>query len=219
MLQTGWTDQQHVATNYANAIRKANVKNVVVLSSIGAHMGSGAGPVDGLAFLESKINELPDVNAVYLRPAYFYFNLYAMIPLIKNAGIMGANQPGDLKMVLVHPDDIAAVATEKLLSLPFKGKEIVYISSDERTWEDIDNTLSKSIGKQNIPWVEFTDEQSLNGMLQAGLSETIAKGYTNMGAALRSGEMEADYWNNRPSRLGKIKLEDFAKSFAEAFNN
>ena len=217
---TDWmTHQQHVANNYVEAIKKSNVKNVVVLSSVGAHMGTGAGPVDGLAFLESKINELQDMNTVYLRPAYFYFNLYAMIPLIKNAGIMGANQPGDLKMVLVHPDDIATVATEKLLKLPFKGKEIVYIASDERTWEDINNTLAKSIGKLNIPWVEFTDEQSLSGMLQAGLPETIAKGYTNMGAALRSGEMEADYWNNRPSQLGNIKLEDFAKSFAEAYNN
>lgn len=211
--------QKQVVINYVEAIKKSNVKHVVALSSIGAHMGTGAGPVDGLAFLESKINELQNVHAVYLRPSYFYLNLLSMIPMIKNAGIMGSNQPGDFKMVLVHTSDIADVAVDKLLDARFKGKEVVYISSDEKTWDEIKHSLTKSIGKENIPWVEFTDEQSLNGMLQAGLPETIAKAYTNMGEALRSGEMEADYWKNRPATFGKIKLEDFAKEFAAAYNN
>lgn len=207
-----------IADNYVAAIKTSGVKNIVVLSSVGAHMGTGAGPVDGLAYLESKINEL-DVNAVHLRPSYFYYNLFAMIPLIKNAGIMGTNQPADHKLVLTHTSEIANVAAEQLLKLSFTGKQVVYIGNDERTWADITNVLAKSIGKENIPWVEFTDEQSLNGMLQAGLNPEIAKGYTNMGAALRSGEMEADYWKNHPKQLGNIKLEDFAKEFAAAFNS
>lgn len=209
---------KNIADNYAEAIKKSSVKNIVVLSSVGAHMGSGAGPVDGLAYLESKINEL-DVNAVYLRPSYFYYNLFSMIPLIKHAGIMGTNQPASHKLVLTHTSEIASVASEQLLKLNFTGKKVIYIGNDERTWADITNVLSRSIGKENIPWVEFTDEQSLNGMLQAGLNPEIAKGYTNMGAALRSGEMEADYWKNHPQQLGKIKLEDFAKEFAAAFNS
>jgi len=211
--------QKKIADNYAEAIEKGNVKNVVVLSSIGAHMGTGAGPVDGLAYLESKINELKNVNALYLRPSYFYYNLLSMIPLIKTSGIMGSNQPGDYSLSLTHPNDIATIAAQKLLDLNFTGKDVVYISSDERTWADITNTLTQSIGKTNIPWIEFTDQQSLEGMLQAGLPETIAKGYTNMGIALRSGEMQADYHKQNAPQLGKIKLEDFAKEFAIAFNN
>ena len=216
---TDWiTYQKKVADNYIAAIQNNHVKNVVVLSSVGAHMRNGAGPVDGLAYLESRLNEITDVNAVYLRPSYFYYNLLSMIPLIKNAGIMGSNQPATHKIVLTHTSDIAAVAEEKLLHLNFKGKQVVYISSDEKTWGEITSTLTKAIGKENIPWVEFTDQQSLEGMLQAGLPETIAKGYTAMGAALRSGEMEADYWKNKPAQFGKVKLEDFVKEFVAAYN-
>ncbi len=216
---TDWiTYQKKVADNYIAAIQNNQVKNVVVLSSVGAHMRNGAGPVDGLAYLESRLNEITDVNAVYLRPSYFYYNLLSMIPLIKNAGIMGSNQPATHKIVLTHTSDIAAVAEEKLLHLDFNGKQVVYISSDEKTWGEITSTLTKAIGKENIPWVEFTDQQSLEGMLQAGLPETIAKGYTAMGAALRSGEMEADYWKNKPAQFGKVKLEDFVKEFVAAYN-
>ena len=210
--------QQKVADNYIQALAKNSIKNVVVLSSIGAHMGKGAGPVDGLAYLESKLNQLPELNAVYLRPSYFYYNLLSMIPLIKNAGIMGSNQPADFKLVLVHPTDIAAVAAKKLLDLDFTGKQVCYIGGDERTWTDITATLSGVVGKENVPWVEFTDEQSLNGMLHAGLPETIANAYTTMGIALRSGEMQSDYWKQHPHEMGKVKLEEFATEFAEAFN-
>jgi hypothetical protein len=56
-------------------------------------------------------------------------------------------------------------------------------------------------------------------MLQAGLPETIANGYTSMGAAFRRGDAQEDYWKNHPAELGKIKLEDFAAVFATTYNN
>lgn len=211
--------QKMIADNYIAAIKENNIMKVVLLSSIGAHMRKGAGPVDGLAYLETKLDELQNVNAVYLRPSYFYYNLLSMIPLIKNAGIMGSNQPAGYKLVLTHPNDIAEVAAEKLLNGKFAGKEIEYIGSDEKTWAEITNSLTKAVNKENIPWVEFTDEQSFKGMVEAGLPETIAKGYTQMGVALKNGEMQADYWQHKPSALGKTKLEDFTKEFARAYNS
>jgi hypothetical protein len=55
-------------------------------------------------------------------------------------------------------------------------------------------------------------------MLGAGLSEETAKNYVEMGVALRTGQMTADYWKHRPTTLGKIKLADFAKVFAAVYN-
>ncbi|HRX10835.1 MAG TPA: hypothetical protein P5210_04235, partial [Draconibacterium sp.] len=119
--------------------------------------------------------------------------------------------------VIVHPNDIAEVAAEELLGLSFKGKSIIYIVSDEKTTTEISSILGKAIGKPEIPWVNFTDEDTLNGMLQAGVPMEIAKNYTEMGAAMRSGEMDADYRKNKPSEFGKIKLEDWAPVFAGAY--
>lgn len=211
--------QKEVAHNYVAAIQANNIKNVLLLSSVGAHMINGAGPVDGLAYLEKLLNELEDVKTVFLRPSYFFYNLFSMIPLIKTMGIMGSNIGSQHKIALTHTNDIVDVASAILLNNTFNGKQIIYIASDERTFEEITSVLGSSIGKTDIAWVEFTDEQSLGGILQSGLSQTIADGYTEMGKAIRSKAMESDYLNNKPSELGKVKLEDFAKEFALAFNN
>lgn len=210
--------QNKVTEVYFTALKTNNIKYVVVLSSIGAHLGNGAGPVDGLADLEKKFSELKQVNIKYLRPSYFFNNLFGMIPLIKNANIMGSNfGSSDEKLVLTDTSDIAEAALEELLSLNFEGQSIRYIASDERHPAEIAETLSKAISKPGIPWISFTDEQALSGMQQAGLTPSLSSAYTIMGKAIREGAMQNDYWKNHPSKLGKIKLEDFAIQFAAAY--
>jgi uncharacterized protein YbjT (DUF2867 family) len=217
---TGWREYQNkVADIYVNALRANNIRYAVVLSSVGAHMGNGAGPVDGLADLEKKLSALQNLNLKILRPSYFYYNLFGMIPLIKNMNIMGSNFGNtEEKLILTATADIADAATEELLSLNFKGQSIRYIASDERHPNEIAEVLSKSVGK-SAPWISFSDDQALGGLLQAGLPPSIAEGYVAMGKGIREGKVQEHYWQNRPSTLGKIKLEDFAKQFAAAYNN
>lgn len=217
---TNWRSYQDAITaNYVQAVKKNNIQYVVVLSSVGAHMSNGAGPVDGVAALEKEIAAIPNIHAKLLRPSYFFYNLFAMIPLVKNMGFMGANFGNtNEKLVLTDTDDIAAAATEALLHLNFKEVSVQYIASDERHPNEIAAVLGNAVNKPAVNWVSFTDEQSLQGMLQAGLPQTIAEGYTTMGTALRSGQMQADYWNNRPQQLGKLKLEAFAAQFAAVYN-
>lgn len=210
--------QNNVSDIFVAAIQQSQVNNAVVLSSVGAHMGEGSGPVDGLADLEKKLAVLKEVNVKCLRPSYFMYNLFSMIPLIRGMNIMGSNFGGTgEKLVLTHTNDIADVLAEELLGLSFTGQSIRYIASDERDPAEIASVLSNAIGKPGIPWVTFTDEQALSGMLQAGLPETIANGYTELGTALRTGAAQEDYWKHQPVP-GKIKLEDFAKEFAAVFN-
>ena len=210
--------QQTVANNYVAAVKANNIQYVVQLSSIGAHMRKGAGPIDGLGYLEEQLATLLNVNVVFLRPSYFFNNLFGQIGLVKQAGIFGANFGGtDEKLVLVDTNDIAAVAAEKLLSLSFIGQTIQYIASDEITTDEIAKVLGEAIGKPGTPWVIFTNEQSYEGMIGAGLDKEIATGYTQMGASIKNGLIQADYWEKRPI-LGKLKLTEFAKAFAAAYN-
>ena len=217
---TDWLGyQKEVVDNYIAAITTNKLKYIVALSSVGAHMRKGAGPVDGLGYLEEQLEKLDGVNIRILRPSYFFYNLFSQINMIKNAGFVASTQPADFKLVLTHTSDIADVAASHLLTPAFTGLSIENIGSDDsHTWTDISKTLGDAIGKPALPYVELTDEQSLGGMLQAGLSQTIANGYVAMGKALRDGEMQSDYWQNPPQKLGKFKLADFAKEFATAYN-
>src|SRR4051812_24361464 len=211
----GWIGK--IGENYTAAIKEGGVQYVVNLSSIGAHMPDGAGPVSGLYRVENTLNTLTDVNIIHLRPAYFYQNLFTNIGIIKHANIMGGNF-GDDKSPLVHPNDVAVVAAEELLSLSFKGHSVRYIVGDERTVKEIAAVLGSAIGKPDLPWIVFSDEQNLQGAIQAGLAEEVAKNYTEMGHAMRTGTFYEEYKLNKPV-FNSIKLEDFAKEFAGAYNS
>lgn len=210
--------QKGVSENYASAIQQSGVKNFVQLSSIGAHMGQGAGPIDGLSYLEKRLESIDGINVKKLRPSYFYTNFYNLIDLIKQAGILGSNMGnGEQKLVLTHPKDIAAAAAKQLLALDFKGQSIEYVSSDIRPFSDIAKVLGDAIGQPELPWISFSDEESLQGMLQSGLPEIFAKSYVQMGKSIREGFIQEDYFSRNEQPQGKVKLEDFAKEFKKSF--
>ena len=206
-----------VADNYAQALKDSDLKYVINLSSIGADVGNGTGPVDGLSYFEKLLNTTPGLNIKHLRPAYFYSNFLAQIGMIKQAGIMGGNFGEGEKLFLTHTNDIAAAALEELLNLKFSGNSVRYIISDERSGKEIAQATGNAIGI-DLPWVVFTDDQQKQGLLQAGLSETHAENYTTLGRALREGYMQAHARANKP-QFGNTKLEDFAKEFAVAYNS
>lgn len=209
--------QQEIIDNYVKSLTgNTTIKYIVNLSSVGAHLGKDTGPIDGISAFEKELNKLSGVQVKHLRPVFFYYNLLAQLPMLKHAGIMGANY-GEQKIALVSPNDIAAVVLEELSSLNFSGNSVRYIASDERTGNEVAEVLSNAIGKK-FPWVVFTDEQLLKGLQDGGLSATHSSGYVEMGAAQRSGKLLEDYQKHKPA-FSKTKLEDFAKEFKAAYNS
>jgi uncharacterized protein YbjT (DUF2867 family) len=208
-----------VGKNYAAAIKASNIKYVVNLSSVGAHLPEGCGPVSGLYIVEQALNELTGVNVKHLRPMYFFANLLANVGLIKHMNIIGSNFGGNnFKFALVDTNDIADAAFEELNKLNFTGNSVRYIASDEVTTDEIAKVIGTAIGKPELPWVTFSDEQAFGGMVQAGLTEEIARNYAEMGHAISDGSMYGDYWAKHPADLGKTKLKDFAKVFAAVYS-
>jgi uncharacterized protein YbjT (DUF2867 family) len=203
---------------YAEAIKETGVKRVVMLSSTGVESPIENGPIKSLHYIEKFYNELEKTSVTFLRAGYFYINFLNDIPLIKNAGIIGGNFPGNIKIPLVHPTDIAKAASEELVKNS-EGKNVRYIVSDLREASDLAKIFGNAIGKPELPWVEFKDEDSLNGMLQAGLSQEMAEMYTEMGRGIRTGVVQKDFVDHGEPVDGKVTLEEFAKEFAERFNS
>jgi len=71
---------------------------------------------------------------------------------------------------------------------------------------------------QDEPEIIITNEQVQGGLEAAGMPTHIAAGLVEMNASIHSGALEEDYYRNRPAVMGKVKLTDFAKEFAAAFN-
>lgn len=206
-----------IGHKYASAIAKSGVKQVINLSSIGADNTGGTGPIAGLHDVENTLNELKDVAVRHIRAAYFFTNYYNDISMIKHLNTIGANYGADTKMLLVQPEDIAdAIAHE--IEQGFTGKSYRYVVGDDTTAAQAAQTLGAAIGKPYLQWTEFTDEQALKGMLQAGLPTEISRNYVEMGVALRTGLLRADYEKTNGQVSGTRRLKDFGPQFAEKFN-
>jgi uncharacterized protein YbjT (DUF2867 family) len=202
---------------YAQSIRQSAVKRVVHLSSIGAHTNKGVGLLRFHYEVENILQGLPaDVAISFLRPVGFYYNLFAFIPTIRSQDIIATNHHLEYKEPWVSPRDIAAVAAEEI-TLDFSGRRIRYIASDELTSDETAGILGTAIGYPGLKWVAVADDQLLNGMIAAGINPKAAQGLTEMNAGRRDGALYEDYFRNKPI-LGKVKLKDFAKEFAEVYN-
>jgi uncharacterized protein YbjT (DUF2867 family) len=143
--------------------------------------------------------------------------MYGYIQSIKTQGAIVANYGGDEREPWVSPLDIAATIAEEM-EKPFAGRTIRYIASDELSPNEVTSILGESIGKTDLKWLTITDDQLLEGMIAAGMNPQTAKGFVEMNASRRGGILYQDYYRNKPV-LGKVKLKEFAKDFATAYNH
>jgi uncharacterized protein YbjT (DUF2867 family) len=204
--------------NYLEAIRTSGVKRVVNLSSIGAHLSGGTGPIAGLYDVEHTLNMLDGIAIKHLRAGMFFINFFFDIGTIRNMGIMGNNYGEKTKLIMVHPRDIAAIAAQELQG-SFEGKSHRYVVSDEREISEIVKILGTAIDKPELAWVQFSDGEAFAGMTSAGMSQAIAGVYVEMGNAINSGILFEDFDQHKPEVWGTTRLVDFAKEFAAVYKS
>ena len=208
-----------VGKNYARAIQEAGVSYVVNLSSSGSPL-AGQPPLVNYQNLETFLDELPTINVLHIRPGGFYSNFYGSIPLIRHQGIIGNNYGDNIAMVLSHPEDIADAAVEAFSTLSFTGKNVKYIISDTQNGRQISQILGKAIGKPDLTWVQFTDEQLLQALMQNGFSKEAAQHYiVDMGIAIREGLLAAHYAQQAKEVAGSRNFTLFAEEFARVYQH
>ncbi|MGV7105758.1 NmrA family NAD(P)-binding protein [Flavobacterium sp. U410] len=207
----------NIAKSYAQAVLQSGVAKVIHLSSIGAHTDTGVGMLATHHLVENILKEVPDtVSIKTMRPVGFYYNMFAFIPTIKNAGTIIQNYGGNEKEPWVSPLDIADVIAEEI-EKPFVGRTVRYVASDEVSPNEVAKTLGEAIGKPDLQWNVISDEQFQNNLVHIGFNPLIAQGLTEMNAGRRN-NLYDDYKQNKPV-LGKVKLKDFAKDFATIYNS
>ena len=206
-----------IGSSYKKAVAQSGVKKVVHLSSVGAHTDEGTGILLFHYNVEQILLKLPeDVAIKFIRPVGFYINMFSFIQSVKTKGAIISNYGGDRAEPWVSPLDIAAViATE--MDEPFEGRTVRYVASDEVSPNQIAKVLGQAIGKPELEWKVIPDEQLLAHWLSIGFNPQVAKGFVALQASQGTGELYADFYRNKPV-FGKVKLSDFAKDFANAYN-
>jgi uncharacterized protein YbjT (DUF2867 family) len=209
--------QNEVAKACANAIRQEGISYVVNLSSVGAHLSQGAGPISGLYDVEQQLNQLKGVNVVHLRPGYFMENFFLNVDLIRRQNISGSPLRGDLPIPMITTRDIAEVAAQLLLSLDYSGQtKRELLGQRDISMREATGIIGKAIGKEGLPYVQFSYEQAEQAMLEMGLSPDVARSLNEMDRGLNE-ERVRPLEKRNAGNTTPTSFEQFAESFAAVY--
>lgn len=221
---------RRVAQNYAQVLKEAGTRRVVILSGWAADLVKA----ENVEYLFDGL----DASLTIMRPAAFYTNFYQSMDLIKGKGLINkfltlrhsglwtlltgktgllmGNYGGDDRVVFVSPKDIADAVAEELFLMP-KEKTIRYIGSEEMTCNEAARIIGTAIGKPWLKWVLLSDKEMLQGLKMAKLPEKLAETLVEMQAAMHSGKTLENFHLSQ-TKMGKVKLADFAKEFAMVYH-
>jgi len=206
---------QNTGEAYRTAIVRSGIKRVVHLSSYGAHLPAGTGIIAGSYRVEQLLNTIQHIRLTHMRPTYFYYNLLNFIPMIKAAGFIG-DVYGDTDLLpLVSPKDIAAAVAEELVKTG-NTAFVRYVSSDHRSCNEIAQVLGEAINRPDLKWLVLPRQDVLNSLTAHGLPDEFAGKLVELGEGIHTGMLKEDYELHTPA-LGRVKLEEYAKEFAQAF--
>jgi len=206
-----------IGANIFKSIQESGVIHVLFLSSIGAHLSEKTGPIKGLYDVEQRLNNLDDVNILYLRPTYFMENLLANIGMIKNMGINGGGIKGDVKFAMIATKDIAPVAADHLLKRDFSGKTVHELLGErDISMDEVTKVFGEKIGKPDLGYVQFSAEDEKKGMMDFGLSDDASDQMVELSQAINDGIIAV----NQPrtaENTTNTSIEEFADFFAQVY--
>ncbi len=210
--------QDELGEAIAGAVVSAGVKRIVNLSSIGAHLAVGSGPIAGLHRQEQRLNALGDVDVLHLRPGYFYENHLAAIEMIRTMGLYADMTAPDAALPMVATADIAQVVARELRTPSGEGKRVLHLRAPRLyTMREATARLGAALGKPDLAYVQADPEQGKAALMQIGFSASAAALLEEMSAAFSSGILNGQH-EKGPTGTTRTTLEEFAdRVFKPAF--
>src|SRR6201998_773251 len=157
---TSREDQERESDAIAQAVTESGLRYAVYLSSYGAHIPEGTGPVTGLHSSEQKLNAIGDLHVLHLRAAYFMENNLAAISMIQKTGIFGHALLPHLKLPMMATRDVGTYAAQRLLDLDFSGKQPRELLGErDLSMAEATAIIARGIGKPDLRYVQFPYDQ------------------------------------------------------------
>lgn len=148
--------------------------HVVNLSSTGAHLGEGVGPVKGLHDVEQKLNAATR-RVTHLRPTYFMENVLPSLGSVASDGAIYSTIPAEVTVEQIATRDIGAIAAETLLAgAPDSSKVIHILGPEAISFAQVASEVSAAIGK-SVSHVVVSADQLRGPMAAMGLSADVVE--------------------------------------------
>jgi uncharacterized protein YbjT (DUF2867 family) len=172
------------------AVVQAKPGHTVVLSSIGANMERGTGPIQYLHVLEQALRERASTPVTALRAGYFVENFGQVIPMLGD-GMLQTFFPAELEVPMTATVDIGRQAAALMLEAPPRSFATVEIANDGVTPNDIARAFG-SLLHRPITVSTAPIEALVPAMTSMGLHEDLAEHYREMTQALIDRAIDLD---------------------------
>ena len=212
---------QQIGEATAEAVRATGLKQAVNLSSNGADLPAGTGPILGVHHQEARLNAIDGLAVVHLRPAYFMENLLSSVGMIQHMGITGGAMRPDLQLPMIATKDIAARAAELLGGDVPAGHSVLNLLGPRNySQQEATAAIGHAIGRPELPYVPFSYDDAKKGMVGAGLSDDMATLYIEMTRSLNEEKLMVHETrtaaSTTPTTLEEFTQTVFAPAFKEA---
>src|SRR5579862_4638156 len=216
---TSREDQERESDAIAKAVAESGLRYAVNLSSYGAQVPEGTGPVAGLHSLEQKLNAVGGLNVLHLRAAYYMENNLAAISAIQGMGIFGHALSPDLKLPMIATRDVGDYAAQRLLDLDFSGKQTRELLGErDLSMTEATAVIACGIGKPDLRYEQFPYNQMQQVLEQMGMPPKKAAAYIEMFRAINASVLAAQEPRSRVN-TAPTSFETFVQDvFAPAYN-
>jgi uncharacterized protein YbjT (DUF2867 family) len=211
-------EQERDSDGIAKAAKESGLRYAVHLSSYGAQLAEGAGPVSGLHSSEQKLNAIDGLNVLHLRAAYFMENNLAAIGMIQGMGIIGNALPPDLKIPMAATRDVGDYAAQRLLQLDFSGEQTRELLGErDLSMTEAAAVISRGIGKPDLRYAQFPYDQVQQALTQLGVPPKGAAMYIEMYKAINAGVLvplePRSRENTTPTSFEQFVQDTFAPAY------
>jgi uncharacterized protein YbjT (DUF2867 family) len=215
---TSREDQERESDAIAKAVKESGLGYAVHLSSYGAHVPKGTGPVTGLHSSEQKLNAISGLNVLHLRAAYFMENNLAAIGMIQGMGVFGHALLADLKLPMIATRDVGNYAARHLLDLDFSGKQPRELLGErDLSMAEATAIIARGIGKPDLRYEQFPHDQVQQVLEKMGMPPKKAAVYIEMFQAINAGVL-APQEQRSPQNSTATSFEEFVRDvFAAAY--
>jgi uncharacterized protein YbjT (DUF2867 family) len=211
-------EQEQQSDAIAKGVRESGLRYAVHLSSYGAQVPQGTGPVTGLYSSEQKLNAINGLNVLHVRAAYFMENNLAAIDMIRGMGLFGHALQPDLKLPMIATRDVGDYAAQRLLDLDFSGKEAREVLGErDLSMADATAAIAHGIGKPDLRYEQFSYDQVRQALVQTGWSPKKAAVYIEMFEAINGGLLVAQEprskQNSTPTTFERFVQDVFVPAY------
>ena len=212
-------DQERQNDAIAKAVKESGLRYAVHLSSWGAHVPEGTGPVAGLHSSEQKLNAISGLNVLHLRAGYFMENHLAAISMIHGMGMFGGALLPDLKQPMIATRDVGDYAAQRLLDLDFSGKQTRELLGErDLSMTEATAVIARGIGKPELRYEQFPYDRVQQVLTQMGIPPKTAAQYIELYKAINAGVLVPQEPRS-PENSTPTSFEEFVQDvFAPAYH-